>query len=368
MAWAVRIATVAGIPIRLHFTFLLFLVYIALAGRGATNGLTVVYVLAVFLCVALHELGHSLVALRDNIPVADITLYPIGGVARIEKRPTARQELGIAVAGPLVNVVIALALWAVLGFEGFTVITRHLTGPGAHNAHALAERVMLTNVTLVLFNLIPAFPMDGGRVLRAALALRMPPAQATAIAAGIGQFIAIIAGLWAILSGNWAIMFIAFFVYLGAGQEAFAYRQESLLSGVRVRQAMIGDVRTLSVGDTLKQAADVLLDTSQHDFPVLHGGEVQGVLTRDGLLRGLAQSGPDAYVAGAMSREFASAAPEDDLNDALPRLQGRPGPLVVLEPGTGTLMGIVTAENVQEFFAVRQIVAARDGSQNTPVP
>ena len=361
-----RVATVAGIPIRLHFTFLLFLVYIALAGRGNTNGLTVMYVLAVFLCVALHELGHSLVALRNNIPVADITLYPIGGVARIEKRPTARQELIIAVAGPLVNVVIALALWAALGFEGFTAITRHLTGAQAHDAHALAERVMLTNVTLVLFNLLPAFPMDGGRVLRAALALRMPPAQATAIAAGVGQFIAIIAGLWAILIGNWAIMFIAFFVYLGAGQEAFAYRQESLLTGVRVRQAMIGDVRTLSVGDTLKQAADVLLDTSQHDFPVVHGGTVQGVLTRDGLLRGLAQSGPGAYVAGAMSRAFASAAPDDDLNEVLPRLQGVPGPLVVLEPNTGTLMGIVTADNVQEFFAVRQIVAARDGAPNSP--
>lgn len=361
-AWAIKIATVSGIPIRLHFTFLLFLVWIGLAGRGGTGGLGLVYVLAVFTCVVLHELGHSLVALCYHIPVADITLYPIGGVARIEKRPTARQELVIAVAGPLVNVAIALLLWAGLGFESTATVIAHLTAARAGGAVPLIERVMLANVTLVLFNLIPAFPMDGGRVLRAALALSLPPARATAIAAGVGQVIAIVAGLWAVLSGAWALLFIAFFVYVGAGQEASVYRQESLLEGVRVRQAMISDVRTLSVGSTLKEAADVLLDTSQHDFPVVHGDEVQGVLTRDGLLRGLASFGPGAYVAGAMSREYASAGPDEDLTDVLPRLQGQPGPLVVLEPDTSHLLGIVTGENVQEFFTVRRIVEARDSA------
>ncbi len=359
-AWAVKIGVVAGIPIRLHFTFLLFLLYVGVAGQRI--GLSILYVLALFTCVVLHELGHSIVALKYKIPVSDITLYPIGGVARIEKRPTARQELAIAVAGPLVNVVLALLIWAGLGFESGPALIAHLTASGmGAGARAFAERVMLANITLVLFNLIPAFPMDGGRVLRAILAMNMPGDRATAIASGVGQLIAIAAGLLAFLSHppNWSLIFIAFFVYLGAGQEAFAYKQEALLEGVRVREAMMTDIRTLQVGNSLKEAADVLLDTSQHDFPVVLGTEVQGVLTRDGLLRGLADAGPGAYVAGVMRREFAVAHPEDNLGEVLPRLQAIPGPLVILEPETNTLAGMVTTENVQEFFALRQIAAAR---------
>ena len=358
---ALRIATVAGIPIRLHFTFLLFLLWIGLAGPSRAGGLSLLYVLAVFTCVVLHELGHSVVALRYGIPVADITLYPIGGVARIEKRPTARQELWVAVAGPAVNVVIALALWAALGFEAWGSLVQSLTHPGV-GLRPLAERVLLANVWLVAFNLIPAFPMDGGRVLRAILSLYLPPARATAIAANIGQSIAIAAGIWAVFSGQWFLMFIALFIYIGAGQEASSYQQAALVEGVPVRKAMMTDVRTLTVGNTLKEAADVLLDTAQHDFPVLHGDVVQGVLTRNGLLRGLAEAGPAGYVAGAMSREFASAGPDDDLGEMIPALQAQPGPLLILDPAQpGRLLGIVTSENIQEYFAVKQIVAARDG-------
>jgi len=360
---ALRIATVAGIPIRLHFTFLLFLLWIGLAGPSRAGGLSVLYVLAVFTCVILHELGHSVVALRYGIPVSDITLYPIGGVARIEKRPTARQELWIAVAGPAVNVVIALALWVALGFEAAGPLVQNLTHPGA-GLRPFAERVLLANVWLVAFNLIPAFPMDGGRVLRAVLALYLPPARATGIAANIGQSIAIAAGIWAVFSGQWFLMFIALFIYIGAGQEASSYEQAALMEGVPVRKAMMTDVRTLTVGNTLKEAANVLLDTAQHDFPVLHGDQVQGVLTRNGLLRGLAESGPSGYVAGAMIREFASAGPDDDLGEALSALQAQPGPLIILDPAQpGKLLGLVTSENIQEYFAVKQIVAARDGTK-----
>lgn len=358
---ALRIATVAGIPIRLHFTFLLFLLWIGLAGPSRAGGLSLLYVLAIFLCVVLHELGHSLVAMRYGIPVADITLYPIGGVARIEKRPSAKQELWIAVAGPAVNVVIALALWATLGFEAAGPLMQHLTHPGA-GLQPFAERVLLANIWLVVFNLIPAFPMDGGRVLRAVLSLYLPPARATGIAASIGQSIAIAAGIWAVFSGQWFLMFIALFIYIGAGQEASSYQQEALVEGVPIKSAMMTDVRTLTVGNTLKEAADVLLDTSQHDFPVLHGDQVQGVLTRNDLLRGLSVSGPSAYVAGAMNREFAFAGPDDDLGASLPSLSAQNGPLLIMDPAQpGKLLGIVTAENIQEYFAVKQIVAARIG-------
>lgn len=367
-AWALRIATVAGIPIRLHFTFLMFLVYVALSGRESSRGLNLLLVLTLFLCVVLHEIGHSIVAIKFGIPVANITLYPIGGVAQIEKRPTAFQELFIAVTGPAVNVVIALILLIVL-FASGGMLPPSLVSHGGGGWRGFVEVIISINLTLFLFNLIPAFPMDGGRVLRALLALNMPPERATAIAANVGQLLAILFGVWGAFSGQWLLLLIAFFVYIGAGQEAFAYKQASLAEGVKVHQAMITDVRTLTVGNTLKEAADVLLDTSQHDFPVLHGDEVQGVLTRNDLLRGLSQQGPGAYVAGTMNRQFAFAGPNDDLSEVLPRLQANPGPLVVLDAnGTKRLLGIVTGENVQEFFAVRQIVAARNGAEGLSAP
>ena len=159
---ALRIATVAGIPIRLHFTFLLFLLWVGLAGPHRAGGLSIAYVLALFLCVVLHELGHSVVAQRYGIPVLDITLYPIGGVARIEKRPTARQELAIAVAGPAVNVVIALLLIAVLAAMKAPPMPALLQS-SVQTLPVFLAKVLLANIWLVLFNLIPAFPMDGGR-------------------------------------------------------------------------------------------------------------------------------------------------------------------------------------------------------------
>ena len=248
-AWALRVATVAGIPIRLHFTFLLFLVYVALGGRTGGAGLSVALVLTLFLCVVLHELGHSLVALRFGIPVANITLYPIGGVAQIEKRPSARQELWIALAGPAVNVAIAALLWGILSTQGH-LLPPEVVRVGGGGWRGFVEIVFWINISLVLFNMIPAFPMDGGRVFRAILAMNMPPPQATAIAAGIGQLIAVGAGLFAVLHGPLWYLFIAFFVYIGAGQEASSTRQAALMEGVLVRTAMMTDVRTLTVGNT----------------------------------------------------------------------------------------------------------------------
>jgi stage IV sporulation protein FB len=351
--WSLQVARVAGIPIRLHFTFLLFLVYIGASGQAGSAPIRVGFAVAAFTCVVLHELGHSLVALRYGIPVADITLYPIGGLARIEKRPTPKQEFWIALAGPAVNFVIALIAWAVLGFRTDFGATR--TG----SPELFLTMLLGINMALFLFNLVPAFPMDGGRVLRALLASSMPPERATAIAAGIGQFLAILLGMYALIGhGNILYLFIALFVYIGAGQEATYTQQASVLDGATVSQAMITDVRTLPMNSTLKEAADVLLATSQHDFPVMLGEDVQGLLTRNGLLRGLAEQGPGAYVAGIMNRAYLVATPDDDLANLLQRMQEASQPVLVLG-GTGRLLGMVTGENLAEFFAVRQIYRSR---------
>lgn len=356
--WSVRIATVAGIPIRLHFTFFLGLLYFGLTGpSGVSPASIVTLVLAMFGCVVLHELGHSLVALRCGIPVRDITLYPIGGVAMIEKRPPPKQELWIAIAGPAVNVVIALVLWAILGSPAVAGLPKLIA------SHPSATRLLALNIMLVFFNMIPAFPMDGGRVLRSILALVMPVERATSIAAGIGQFLAICLAALALTGhGGIMLMFIAFFVFVGAGQEATAYTRAVMVEGVRARQAMMTDVRTLSVNSTLKEAADVLLATAQHDFPVLYGDSVQGVLTRDGLLQALAVEGPSGYVAGAMVRQFASVGPEDDLADAISQLETDQTPVLVIDrQAQDKLLGIISGDNIAEFFALRRISGPRNG-------
>ena len=352
--WSLQIATVAGISIRLHFTFFLGLIYFGLQGGHGFSWSNVALVVALFFCVMLHELGHSLVALRYKIPVLDITLYPIGGIASIQKRPAPAQEFWIALAGPAVNVVIAACLWFAIGHPSTVVALK--------SANPVLVWLFGMNVWLVVFNMIPALPMDGGRVLRSVLAMNMPPEGATEISAGIGQFIAILFGIAAFYLHALVLMFIAFFIFVGAGQEAVVYRQAAMLQGIRASQAMMTDIRTLGVGDTLKDAAAVLLSTSQHDFPVVHGDIVQGVLTRNGLLRGLADEGPTAYVAGVMAREFPSVAPDDELSDALTQLEEEQASVLVLDPKhEGRLLGLISGDNVAEFFAIRRINAARGG-------
>lgn len=364
-SWTLRIATVAGIPIRLHFTLLLVPLFFYMR-MGSISFALIAFIIASFGCVVLHELGHSLVALRYGIPIRDITLYPIGGVAMIEKRPEPKQEFWIALAGPAVNVLIAVFLFSVL-----SLTAGHTVSDQLNELTAILAQLMIVNIYLVLFNLIPAFPMDGGRVLRALLAQRMRPEKATSISAGIGQFIAILMGITSILAptisimgvtfSNLSLMFIAFFIYIGAAQENVAYSQAALLEGVKVKQAMMTDIKTLNVGNTLKDAVDVLLATSQHDFPVLYGDSVEGILTRNNLLKGLSENGPEAYVAGAMEREYVHVSPEDELEGALQHLNQAKTPVLVLDPDMdGKLIGIVSGENVAEFFAVRQITAARE--------
>lgn len=354
--WTLRVATVAGIPIRIHATFLLVLAYAWFIGGSAHFLLMSAFILVIFMCVVLHELGHSRVALHYGIPVSQITLYPIGGIANIEKRPTPKQELWIALAGPAVNLVIAGLLFVVLPKQPFSVLFSQLADPTT--VKGFLTVVMTTNALLALFNMLPAFPMDGGRVLRSLLALALPEQKATVIAARIGQFLAFTLGLYALSQGKFFLVAIAYFVYTSAAAEAGQYRQNILVSGLNVRQAMLTHIVTLSVGDTLRHAAEVLLDTTQHDFPVLHGDSLTGLLTRNDLLRGLARIGPDGFVAGSMNREPALAGPEDDLSSALEKLSELEGPLLVVDPDDGKLLGMVTTDNVQELFAIRRIASA----------
>lgn len=363
--WALRILTVSGIPIRLHFTFLLLVLWLAVTGLDMKAVAAIISVVGLFLCVALHELGHSLVAQRFGYPVRDITLYPIGGVAAIEGSPTPRHELFIAIAGPAVNVVIAAVLMVILGVMGKLPQAPEALRELGHDPLIL---LLQMNIMLAVFNLIPAFPMDGGRILRAFLGLRMGKAKATRIAATIGQLLAIVMGLiglgvFGVVLGNRyniGLVIIALFVFFGAGQEVQMEETREVVEDAPVSEAMVRDFQTLTVGDTLQRAAELLLATSQQDFPVVHGDEVAGVLSRSQLLRALAQDGNSAYVAGAMTRDVLFANTDDSLEDFMLRPDGvQRAPVLVLSD-TGKLVGMLTLENVMEFLTLRQIMNGKE--------
>ncbi len=343
---------VLGVPVRMHFTFLLLLVFLLFIGVGGrqSGAMTALYILALFASVLLHEFGHALVARRYGIRTLEIVMFPIGGVARPERQPKAREELWIALAGPMVNAAIAGILLAWLAAGRGIVPLDVLREPTDAN---LAQRVAFGNLLLFAFNLLPAYPMDGGRILRALLALSRPEDQATRIAAGAGRFLAALLGLAGLLWGNFILVFIALFVYLGAAQEGAAARGRILTSGFPVRAAMITDFRTLSHGDTIRDAGALLLATSQHDFPVVHGGQVVGLLSRAALVRAMMAQGPDAYVAGAMDRDFTRVSPDADLSEVLPMLSAGSGPALVMEDDR--LAGMLTSENLSEFILLRQV-------------
>lgn len=343
--------TVMGIPIRIHYTFFLLLAWLAFYESGPSRLYGLLNILGIFTCVVLHELGHSVIAQRFGIQVSEIVLYPIGGVARLEKNPPPRAEVWIAIAGPAVNVIIAGLIYAILTARGVPLLPwGELMAERGH----YWQKLLFSNILLVLFNLIPAFPMDGGRVLRALLAMGVGEARGTQIAASIGQILALGLGLLG-LFWNPMLLFIAFFVFIGAGQEAAQQRGKAFLEGLSVREGMITDFRTLPVGATLAEARDLLIHTSQVDFPVLHGEEVVGVLARIALFQGLRDQGPTAYVAGSMAREFPVAAPNDDLQELVEEMQASQRSCVLIMED-GRLIGLVTMENIAELLILRQIM------------
>ena len=349
-AQASRAFRLFGVPVRLHFTFVLFIAFLILTARGGQSMISnAIYIIAIFGSVVLHELGHAAVARRYNIRTLEIVMYPIGGVARLEKSPRPKEELWIALAGPAVNVLIAAALGAWLLHVNDTFDLTSLARPTNSN---LMTRIALVNVILATFNMIPAFPMDGGRVLRAILARFRSEEEATRIAAGAGRLLAVAMGIYGLFHAQFILVFIALFVYLAASQETAAVVGRTLTHGVPVRAAMITDFRTLEHGNTIREAANMLLATSQTDFPVILGEQVIGMLGRNALLRGMAVDGPEAYVAGIMDREFKRLNPSADLNEALPLMAETTCALVMEDD---KLVGMLTRENLSEFLMLRRI-------------
>lgn len=365
MRWSWKIGRFAGINVYVHATFFLLILWVVVlhwfAGHSTSAIITgVEFILALFACVVLHEFGHALTARRFGISTKDITLLPIGGVSRFEKMPDKPwQEFWIAIAGPLVNVVLGgliyLALFLSSGFKpvrGLSVTS----GP-------FLERLLVANIILAVFNLVPAFPMDGGRVLRALLATRMDHVRATQTAAAIGQALALIFGFIGLFTDPF-LLFIAFFIWIGAGAESQSVQIKESFSGIPIRTAMQTNFSTLNTSSTLGDAVKLTLDGSQHEFPVMWGETVMGILTRANLLAGLSQYGPDQQVASVMQREFETAEPNQMLESVLNRLSAsRNRSMPVMQDGK--LVGLVTLDNIGEYLMIQKALHQRQRSEVT---
>jgi stage IV sporulation protein FB len=369
MRWSYTIARIAGTEVKVHLTFLLLLGWIAYdvwsaAGAAAALGYTLFFV-AFFLCIVLHEFGHITMARRFGVRTPDVILLPIGGVARLERIPEApRQELLVALAGPAVTVAIIVILLGValtLGESASSVLEaardtgRALVGRGAFPEEVpFLVHLLIVNTAVLAFNLIPAFPLDGGRVLRALLARRLGLARGTRIAGAIGQMFALVLGVAGFLWSQPIWLLVAFFIFLGAGSEASAVATRLAGQGLTVSQMMVTDFRTIPVHASLQQAADLLLAGEQREFPVVDNlGRTEGLLTRDNLIRGLTRLGPGGTVGEAMTSAAPTVPPTLGFQEALDRLRTSGLPALPVVDTGGTLVGLLTRDNIADLLLIR---------------
>lgn len=357
MKWQWKLGTFAGIEVYVHATFLLLIAWVGyshwLENQNWGEVLSgIVFILALFACVILHEYGHALTARKYGIKTKDITIYPIGGVARLERMPEKPiEELWVALMGPAVNVVITAILFAYLFLTSSLVPISELTIASG----SFLERLMAVNISLVLFNLIPAFPMDGGRVLRALLAMRMDYVRATQIAATIGQGMALLFGLIG-LFGNATLLFIAFFIWIGASQESGATQMKSVISGIPVGRAMLTDYKSLSPRDPLVKISQLLLAGSQHDFPVIDDtGRIIGIVTRNDFLIALAKNGDQIAVSAVMKKDLPEIDSYEMVENAILRIEESGVPALPVTHA-GQLVGIITNENISEYLMIHSAI------------
>lgn len=378
MDWSIKIGTIKGIEIKVHFTFLFIILWAAIEGgigmegglRGAIFG--IVSTTLLFLCVVLHELGHSFQALRYKVKVRNITLLPIGGVARMESVPEkSSQELAISLAGPAVNFAIVgllapLALWILV-----TQIATYLDRPAyllsdtgqrvlnwvldslfyGTDWKALVFYLLSMNVSLGVFNLIPAFPMDGGRVLRALLALRLDYLRATRIAVNVGRGLAVLLGIAGLTLFQFPLVLIAIFIYAGGGYERQMVEVKRALQGLQVRQAVTRELRVVTPATPLAHVLDLIFHGYQSNFPVVEGRQLVGVLVREDIMATLRERGPNVLVGRVMQTDFPVVTPSDSLLH-VQRLIAESGVKAVPVVEDGFFRGLITLDKINETYTL----------------
>ena len=339
----------AGIPLKLHLTFFLLLFLILPNPNPVRWG---AIVLSVFLCVVLHEYGHALTARRFGIGTRDITLYPFGGLAMLRGQPKPIHEFWIALAGPAVNVAIALVLLPLLYIfqDGPSLRAMDPLNPD------FLQALFLANVILPVFNMIPAYPMDGGRVLRSLLSMLMREDKAGVISARIGQGLALCLGLFGVLSGQFMLAIISILIFFGASQEVRAAPWRPILSRSTVGQAMISPVQTLEPEDTLEMARQLMMISRQSDLPVTRHGEVLGILTGQNLEKALREHPNDSDIGPHVKASTRSLAPDAPLERAIELFYAEPESILVMLDGN--LHGLLTREGLSVYIQEQRALLA----------
>lgn len=377
MKWSLRIARVSGIDVRVHATFAFALAYFASAFSGS-NGLRgalfgVILLCSLFVCLTLHELGHSLVAQRFGVGVSEILLLPIGGVARLKSEPKKPvHELLIALAGPLVNVAIACGLGlALVHYAPDSLLDlRDVAQFSEPTALGLARWLFVGNATLAVFNMLPALPMDGGRVFRALLSFALGRSRATRIAAGVGQLIALVLVGYGLLenSPNSSMLaLVGLFVFVGAGQERAAVRAADLLRELRAGEVCDPHALIFAPHEQVGHVLDALVRSAQSHFAVFYGKELVGTVTREQVLSAAPRVGLTAPLASLMRREFFAVdagTPLDEVRRHLLELGGRP---VVVRSLSG-YAGVLGFEDLQRIAQVAERLAQAGIRRPDPVP
>ncbi|MEM7133554.1 MAG: site-2 protease family protein [Chloroflexota bacterium] len=368
MGTSITLFRLFDIDVRVHWSFILILAYGAFAfGNGASNQILsilfgILTIVLLFVCVTLHEFGHALVAQRYDVKVPHITLLPIGGVASLERIPDKpSEEFFIAIAGPLVNIAIAIVLLPIIVLVSYSTGIDYsfsfnglLTQMREPSLFGLLVYLFGTNLLLAVFNLLPAFPMDGGRILRALLAMVLPYVQATNIAVIIGRAMAVLLFLWGIVSGNILMFLIAFFVYVGGGTERRAVASRAVLGGIMAQDALTPSAVNLYTSEPLSRAVDLIMTSYQTDYPVIDlSGEFVGVLTRSQLISSLQNAGEDVRIVDVMipAAQIPNCAGSTNLADVWEKMANS-GSRVVAIRQNRQFAGLISTDDISEVFQV----------------
>lgn len=356
MKWSLNLGRLFGIKVLVHWTFLILIAWVVISevNKGSnvdTILLTVAYVLTIFLCVVLHELGHALTARRFNIQTRKITLLPIGGVASLERIPEdPRKELQVAIAGPLVNFVICIILYPFINNQ-IMAVTSDPQMAAVITIDNFAYSIFLVNVILILFNAIPAFPMDGGRVLRALLAMKTGRLKATNIASKLGQVIAFLFFILGLFF-NPFLIFIGLFVFFGAYSENAVAQQIEFLRGHNVEEAMMTNYSTLKPNDPVTEARNKLIAGSETAFAVVENDELKGIVTRKDIVHALKHGSEERPVSDIMTKNFESFTPTEKLTHVFHKIQkSSKGIFPVVKDNK--IIGLIDNSNVSEFIMIQ---------------
>ncbi len=357
---ALTIGNLFGIRIVIHWTFLILIAYIVIVSfkQGDTTLQileSIIFVLTIFGCVVLHEIGHALAARRYGINTRSITLLPIGGLASLDKIPEEPQrELFVAIAGPLVNIGIAGIIYA------FLILTGSMPSDflnGILSSTRFLPSLLAVNLLLAIFNLIPAFPMDGGRLLRAALSFRFDRIKATLIATRVGQLFAVLFAVYGFFNNPFLVI-IAVFIFIAAQAEYADIHSKAMLAGKSVSDLMMTNFTPLHPDLQLSRVVEILLNGQEEEFIVTDNDQVVGVVTKNNIIKGLSEQGQDITTAMVMSHDFIAADPEDKINDVYEKMRHSGYKIIPVEH-EGRLMGVIDIDNINKFMAVQETIRSR---------